>query len=312
MTNDNINILIVEDSQTQALRLQIILENQGYRITTAQNGIEGLNLFKETFFPIVITDWVMHEMDGFEFCKTIRNQEMTGYVYIIILTKKKKKNDINAGFEAGADDYLIKPPDETELAARLKTAKRVITLEYSLRKQKEEIERLSVTDPLTKTYNRRYLSNHLPGAIKHTFRYSRPLSIIICDIDHFKNINDCYGHQAGDYVLEEFAQCIKNIIRDGIDWVARYGGEEFIIVLPETDLDNAKKAAERYRLLVSATELIYETQKIKITASFGVACLFPTEEGRKVNMDSMITAADELLYKAKKEGRNRSFGISLG
>ncbi len=312
MTNDNINILIVEDSQTQALRLQIILENQGYRITTAQNGIEGLNLFKETFFPIVITDWVMPEMDGFEFCKTIRNQEMTGYVYIIILTTKDSKNDINAGFEAGADDYLIKPPDETELAARLKTAKRVITLEYSLRKQKEEIERLSVTDPLTKTYNRRYLSNHLPGAIKHTFRYSRPLSIIICDIDHFKNINDCYGHQAGDYVLEEFAQCIKNIIRDGIDWVARYGGEEFIIVLPETDLDNAKKAAERYRLLLSATELIYETQKIKITASFGVACLFPTEEGRKVNMDSMITAADELLYKAKKEGRNRSFGISLG
>ncbi len=312
MTNDNINILIVEDSQTQALRLQIILENQGYRITTAQNGIEGLNLFKETFFPIVITDWVMPEMDGFEFCKTIRNQEMTGYVYIIILKTKDSKNDINAGFEAGADDYLIKPPDETELAARLKTAKRVITLEYSLRKQKEEIERLSVTDPLTKTYNRRYLSNHLPGAIKHTFRYSRPLSIIICDIDHFKNINDCYGHQAGDYVLEEFAQCIKNIIRDGIDWVARYGGEEFIIVLPETDLDSAKKAAERYRLLLSATELIYETQKIKITASFGVACLFPTEEGRKVNMDSMITAADELLYKAKKEGRNRSFGISLG
>lgn len=311
MTNKNINILIVEDSHTQALRLKIILEEQGYRIAVAGNGMEGLNLLLKGFFPIVITDWIMPEMDGFEFCQTVRNREFPGYVYIILLTSKDSRNDIIAGLEAGADDYLIKPVDEAELAARLNTAKRIIELEYSLRKRNEEIARMSVTDPLTKVYNRRYLNEHLPGEIKRAFRYKHLLSIIICDIDHFKNVNDTYGHQAGDRVLEEFARCIRDLIREA-DWIVRYGGEEFLIVLPETDLDNAHKAAERYRMSVFNTPIPTETEEIRITASFGVASYIPTSSEGDCSMETLIETADLCLYRAKNEGRNKSIACVVG
>jgi len=235
MEND-IEILIVEDSYTQALRLQIILEQHGYRVAIASNGREGIDLLKRRFFPIVITDWIMPEMDGAEFCRAIRGHEFAGFVYIILVTAKDSKNDILTGLEAGADDYLVKPIDPAELVARLNTAKRIIALEHSLNTRNEEIALLSVTDPLTKAYNRRYLNDHLPMALKRAFRYGHPLSLIICDIDHFKRINDRYGHQAGDLVLEEIARHLLQFLREGIDWVVRYGGEEFAVVLPETDL----------------------------------------------------------------------------
>lgn len=311
MTNESINILIVEDSQTQALRLKIILEEQGYRIAVGRNGREGLELIQKDFFPIVITDWIMPEMDGFEFCQTVRSMEFPGYVYIILLTAKDSRNDIIAGLEAGADDYLIKPVDEAELAARLNTAKRIINLEHSLRKRNEEIARLSITDPLTKTYNRRYLNEHLPATIKRASRYNHPLSVILCDIDHFKKVNDTYGHQAGDRVLEEFARCLRQFIRDDADWLARYGGEEFFIVLPETDLEGALKAAERFRVTISETPVLTDAGTIEITASFGAASVnFEKSQGivGQRTGECLIAAADECLYRAKEEGRNRTFG----
>lgn len=310
--DEGIDILIVEDSPTQALNLQLLLEQQGYRVKVASNGKHGLHILQKGFYPIVITDWVMPEMDGFQFCQALRSQEFTGYVYIILLTAKDTRSDIVAGLEAGADDYLIKPVDGAELIARLNTAKRIIRLEHSLRKRNEEIALLSITDPLTRTYNRRYLNEQLPKALSHSFRHGHPLSVAICDIDHFKSINDCYGHQIGDHVLREFAGGIRNVIRDGSDWVVRYGGEEFMIILPETDLSGAHKAAERYRLLTAATPIEYEDKKIKITASFGVACVYPTEEGRNVTVEALISAADQCMYRAKQEGRNRSFAVSLG
>ena len=308
----NIDILIVEDSPTQAMRLKIILEQRGYRVVTAHNGIEGLNLIRKNFFPIVITDWIMPEMDGFKFCQAIREQEFPGYVYIILLTTKASRNDIIAGLDAGADDYLVKPPDEAELIARLKAANRIVELEHSLRKLIRENEILSITDPLTKTYNRRYLNTHLPDSIKHAMKYGHPLSVIICDIDHFKNINDNYGHQAGDRVLEEFARCIMEFIREGTDWMVRYGGEEFFIVLPETNMDGANKVAERYRLMVSQTPISTGTDIVRITASFGVASIIPSEKNRQITMESLIDAADQCMYRAKEDGRNRSFGVLLG
>ncbi len=307
-----IDILIIEDSRTQAMQLQFIVEELGYGTVVAQNGMQGLELLQKGFSPIVITDWMMPEMDGFQFCQTVRQQNFPGYVYIIILTAKDTKNDIITGLEAGADDYLIKPVDKAELAARLNTAKRIITLEHSLRKRNEEIALLSVTDPLTKIYNRRYLNEHLPAALAYTSRYNHPLSLMIADIDFFKGINDRYGHLTGDRVLEAFARSLKQCIREDLDWMARYGGEEFVIVLPETNVSGAHNAAERYRRRIAETALLTEPEPISITASFGVASFYPSGDGRQITPDALIEAADQCLYRAKKEGRNRCVAVLLG
>ena len=248
------------------------------------------------------------EMDGIEFCRMVRAKDLSGYVYIIILTANDSRDDIISGLKAGADDFLVKPVHEAELEARLVTVKRILDLEHSLKKKNEEIALLSITDPLTKTYNRRYLNDNLPGALKFVSRYGRPLSLMICDIDHFKEVNDTYGHQAGDRVLREFSRCLLGSVRQGLDWVARYGGEEFAIVLPETDLESAMKAAERYRSAVAALETPVRGGVVGITASFGVASCPPGSDSREITPEAFIAAADECLYAAKEGGRNRCVG----
>jgi len=309
--NDNFDILVIEDSRTIAMQLQIILEQQGLQAVVTGNGLEALQLLQKRPFPIVITDWVMPHMDGCEFCKAIRSQTFDYYIYIILQTTKSSKDDIIAGLKAGADDYIIKPIDPAELVARLNTALRIISLEQSLKKQNEEIKLLSITDHMTNVFNRGYLNKQLASALKYASRYNHPLSIIMYDIDHFKNVNDQYGHQAGDAVLKRFADYLKQTLRQDADWVARYGGEEFILVLPETTLTNALIVAERKRQLIS--EMIVESERglIKVTASFGAACVPPSKKGKQVSMETLIAGADRCLYKAKAEGRNRGSGILL-
>nr|HID59749.1 diguanylate cyclase [Desulfobacterales bacterium] len=202
-------------------------------------------------------------------------------------------------------DYLTKPFNHAELIARLNTGKRILKLERSLRKANEEIRILSITDPLTKCYNRRYMNEHLPKEINRARRYGHPLSVILCDIDHFKEINDTYGHQAGDMVLKRFARCLKESIRRDVDWVIRYGGEEFLIVLPETGLMSSLSIAERLRIIVSQTEIMWDKENIRITASFGTTGFDNSTPDEKISVDAMINMADRYLYQAKEEGRNR-------
>jgi len=309
--NDNFEILIIEDSRTVALQLQIILERQGLQSVVTGNGLEALQLLQKRPFHIVITDWVMPNMDGCQFCKAIRRQTFNYYIYIILQTSKNSKDDIVAGLKAGADDYIIKPINPAELLARLNTARRIISLEQSLKKRNEEIMLLSITDLMTNVFNRGYLDKQLASALKYNFRYNHPLSIIMYDIDHFKDVNDQYGHQVGDMVLKRFADCLKQNLRQDADWVARYGGEEFVVVLPETTLTNALIVAERKRQRIS--EMIIETERgqIKVTGSFGAACVLPSKKGKQVSMETFIAGADRCLYKAKAEGRNRGSGILL-
>ncbi len=307
--NQKIKILIVEDTKTQAMSLKFILDHLGYDATIARNGKEGIEKMNAETFPIVITDWVMPEMDGHDFCVAIRKQQFQGYVYIILLTTKDTTDDIVVGLEAGADDYLVKPVDNSELAARLNTAKRIIELEGSLRKQNEEISRLSITDALTGAFNRRFLNQALPAALKRAFRYNQPLSIVLADLDHFKNINDTYGHLAGDHILEVFCTQVKHAIRDTIDWVVRYGGEEFLIVLPETNAAGATAAAERYRMAIVDSPIVYDDKQINISVSFGVASIEKPPKDCQITMERFISDADECLYRAKNEGRNRYVSI---
>lgn len=303
-------ILLVEDSRTQALKIQLMLEDHGYHVTIAQNGLEAMNILLSNRISIVISDWIMPEMDGYELCRAVRRHDFGSYVYLILLTAKDSKDDIIEGLEAGADDYLTKPVDDSELIARLTTAERIIRLESSLKLRNKEIALLAITDPLTEIFNRAYMNTNLPKTIKRAVRYKQQLSIIICDIDHFKNINDKYGHHMGDIILRSFAQSLNSSLRKDIDWVARYGGEEFIIVLPETGLNSAKIIAERLRHKVSE-ETPDEENTIKITASFGIASLSHGENKSYLSASEMIKAADKCMYQAKEQGRNRTVGISL-
>ena len=310
--SDKFPILIAEDDPVSRKLLEKILIKAGNKVVSVDNGQKALTLLNEKFFPIILTDWMMPEMDGLELCRAIRKNTYPGYVFIVLLTAKDSKDDIIRGLGAGADDYLTKPFSHAELVARLNTGKRLLRLEKSLKDANEEIRILSITDPLTGSYNRGYLTKRLPQEIKRAKRYGRALSIIICDIDHFKKVNDTYGHLVGDEVLKDFTRCIRHTIRLDVDWMARYGGEEFLIVLPETEVNGATAMAERLRGKLS--ERVTETQdkKISITASFGVAGFGPDTPDEMISPEALIKKADKYLYRAKQDGRNRVMGGSLG
>ena len=304
MTENKFKILLVEDSRTQALRLQFILQAHGFESDVAINGREALEKLNEKYYPIIITDWVMPVMDGEELCRTVRARPFDGYVFIFLVTSKDDPADIVAGLEAGADDYLTKPVSELELIARLSTAKRIIDLERSLKKRNEEVLHLSVTDALTHIHNRSYYNSHCPAYITRAQRSGQPISGVMCDIDHFKKVNDTYGHLAGDEVLKAFAAALKGVLRTDVDLLVRYGGEEFVVLLPETDADTAEVVAERMRDTIEALRVHYEGATLKVTSSFGVVTYVPSGQEQQVTVEQLMMVADDCLYQAKREGRN--------
>lgn len=284
--------------------LEKTLAKAGYEAVSVKDGHEALASFRKRFFPIVFTDWMMPEMDGLQLCRAIRKEVSIGYVFIFLLTAKNSKEDIVAGLEAGADDYLTKPFDRSELFARLKTAIRILELEKSLKEANEEIRVLSVTDTLTGCYNRTYMDEHLAKELKRAVRYNHPISLIMIDIDHFKEVNDTYGHLAGDQVLKALVETISRSTRADVDWVARYGGEEFIAVFPETDFRRAEILAERLCREVSGRVIQFKENEIRVTASFGVTGFLSSPSVRDIPYETMISIADKSLYQAKQEGRN--------
>ncbi len=302
--NHKFPILIVEDNPVSRRLLERILCKAGYRVTSAENGQEALDLFEKKFFPIVLTDWMMPEVDGLELCRILRKRAFESYVYIILLTAKDSRRDIIMGLEAGADDYLTKPFDRAELIARLRTSIRILKLEESLKKANEKIRIMSVIDPLTGCYNRVFMTKCLSQEIQKAKRYRRTFSIIFCDIDRFKAINDIYGHQIGDSILKEFAQCIMAHIRKDVDILFRYGGDEFLIILPETDIKGAYSLAERLRKTVHQETFMANGKQIHITSSFGVTEFDPARSDEESSPEALISQADKYLYKAKEEGRD--------
>jgi len=304
-------ILIAEDDPVSRLLLVKTLVRAGYEVAAVKNGREALESFSKKFYPIVLTDWMMPEMDGLQLCNAIRENISAGYVFIFLLTARDSTDDMVAGLEAGADDYLTKPFNRAELIARLKTATRILDLEKSLKDANEEIRILSITDPLTRCYNRTFMDEQLPKELKRAIRYNHPISLVMVDIDHFKNVNDTYGHQAGDKVLKELVRSIDQSIRSDVDWVARYGGEEFLVVFPETDFKRAEVLAERLRRAISQKTVQFKEEEIRITASFGVSGFTSSTSLKAVSHEAMISLADKSLYQAKEEGRNRVIGRAI-
>ncbi|HEY0943395.1 MAG TPA: diguanylate cyclase [Steroidobacter sp.] len=295
-------ILLVDDEPTQRLIVARLLKRGGYEVEMAANGREALAKLEQGDYPLMITDWEMPEMDGVALCQALRSKEQ-GYTYIILLTSRDAIEHLVAGLQSGADDYLIKPVVEPELIARLNTGRRIVTLERSLRAANEENRRLSVTDPLTGVYNRRYLMEQLPREIDRAARYGRQLATIMCDVDHFKKINDTHGHLTGDEVLKWFAQALRIGVR-ATDWIARYGGEEFVIVMPETHVDNAAMAAEHLRQHIAEQPFMVGGQELRVSASFGVSG-WRDKVPLDATLDSLMAQCDSGVYASKAAGRNR-------
>ena len=311
MEQQSVPILIAVEDPADRKALGKALADAGYRkVVTVTDGRKAVAAMAGQFFPVVIAGPRLSGMDGFELCRTLRARNLPGYVYILMLTRGNRKSEILKGLEAGADAHLARPVDPAELAARLKAARRVIDLERSLRLSNEEVRALSIRDPLTGIFNRVYLTERLPQELKRSQRYGHPLSVIMCDIDHFKDVNDQHGHRAGDQILKDFVNRIAGSIRIDVDWIARYGGEEFLIVLPETDLPSSYIVAERLRRLVAETPFHLKDGEHRITASFGVTSYRPVLQAERITLDQLMEQADEFLYQAKREGRNAGSGAS--
>lgn len=298
-------ILVVEDDPVSMAILTAFLDKENYQYSVACNGQEAIDKYSEDFFSIIITDWMMPEMDGLELCRLLRTMKINRYIYIIMVTALDTKADIVQGLESGADEYIVKPIHHAELRVRLKNAIRILDLEINLKKSLAEISELSIRDALTGAFNRGYMDHQLVQEVKRAQRYVHPLSILMCDLDHFKRVNDTYGHQAGDEVLKEFVKQINHSIRRGIDWVARYGGEEFLVVLPETDFAGCAIVAERIRQLIALNPVDAFGCEIDITSSFGAVTIAPTESRHIVHTEQFLQMADQCLYEAKETGRNR-------
>jgi two-component system, cell cycle response regulator len=303
-------VLLAEDDPVARMLTARLLRKAGYEVVAVADGGAALTALRASFFPVVLTDWEMPVLDGLGVVAAVRGGDWPGYIFTILLTGRDSHESVVAGLEAGADDYLTKPVDEAELLARMKTGWRIAELELRLRTAREEAVKLSLTDALTGVNNRRYLSDALPSEVTRARRFGRPLSIVMCDIDHFKRVNDNYGHPAGDAVLREFAAMLAENIRVDVDWVARFGGEEFVVVLPETDLGSAVQVAERLRAATAALEVRHEGQPLRVTSSFGVAAIGAAWPEGSV-AEQLLTQADQCLYLSKKLGRDRVTGECL-
>ena len=298
-------VLLVDDDEIVIERLRDLITAAGYEVSTASSGEEALAALEREFAPIVILDRNMPGMDGLELCRTIRlAKNWPGYVYIMLCTAHDSEDEILTGLNAGADDYLSKRASGTQLIARLSTARRIISLEHSLRAVIEERRRMAMTDALTGVHNRRYFMSHTRRELKRVRRFGGELALLVFDIDHFKHINDRYGHGAGDLVLVEFARRMQAALPREYDWCARLGGEEFAVVLPQTDIAGGLVVAEKIRLAVAATPVATAADAIEMTVSVGVSGLSAFADRGAVTVEQILRRADDCLYSSKHNGRN--------
>jgi two-component system cell cycle response regulator len=295
-------ILFAEDDSVSRRRLSAVLTKWGYKVLQACDGNEAWQVLQHSGAPqLAILDWMMPGLDGIEVCHRVRQLRNEPYTYLLLLTAKTQQEDIVAGLEAGADDYLTKPFSLHELQIRLRAGRRILDLQAALISAREKLRTQATHDPLTGLWNRAAIFEVLRREMARAERAGAPLSIIMADVDHFKRVNDVYGHPAGDEVLCEVAQRIRTSRRP-YDEVGRYGGEEFLLVLSYCGAQEAAQVAERLRACVEEQPVETLEGKLFVTASFGVAT---RQRVKEADMETFLHAADTALYRAKQGGRNR-------
>lgn len=295
-------LLIVEDDLTSRTILIAVVRKWGYDPIAAEDGEAAWQIMQGNEAPrLLLLDWEMPKLSGLALCKRLREKENNDPPYIILLTSRSNTADIVTGLEGGANEFIPKPFENAELQARLQVGRRMLDLQEGLNRMREEMAFQASHDELTGLFNRRAAMNAMEREIARTKPDLQPLYIGMCDIDHFKKINDTYGHLAGDAILQEVARRFNATLRP-YDLIGRYGGEEFLILL-NSDESHVQELFERIRRAIENEPFVYEQETLRVTVSCGVTQFLPPKDKR--NNTELLSAADTALYEAKNSGRNR-------
>ncbi len=305
-TSQPCRLLVVDDDDLVRSRLASLLRASQFEVEVAASGDEALQIMNSQPCQVLLTDWQMPDMDGLALCRIVRADQRESYVYVMMLTVRDSKEDLLAGLAAGADDYVVKGGSIDEMLARLEVARRITHIEHSLRASNRENWRLSVTDPLTGANNLRFLMKYLPRELVRSRRYGHSLALLSCDIDGFKQINDRFGHEAGNELLQAFVARTEACLRSSSDWLARVGGDEFMVVLPETRVLNANRVAHKLRRAYVQSPVMTHAGPISFTVSVGVTAVEAAHETESMSkIEHLLRAADRGLYASKSLGGNR-------
>ncbi|HXV84822.1 MAG TPA: diguanylate cyclase [Candidatus Binatia bacterium] len=289
-----LTILVIEDHPDQRDLLAIVLQREGYRVVTAANGVEAMEKLQKEPVQIALSDIMMPKMDGFELIKSIRNDPALKGIYMILITARIQEGDRVRGLDLGADDYITKPFSFSELLARVRVGSRVVQYQQNL-------ERQTHIDPLTSLFNRRAFERKIVEEFERAKRYNHPISLLLLDLDNFKNINDTYGHHGGDTALVKISAILREKTRQS-DFPARYGGEEFVLILPETDQESAFQAATKIHEDIRSQIFGTSTRHFNLTVSIGLSS---TSAKEYADWREMLEDADQAMYVAKNSGKDR-------
>jgi two-component system cell cycle response regulator len=300
-TSTPFRVLLIDDDPAIVRLLSRVIRGAGFEVVDCATGAEGLAVIEGNEWELCLLDRALPDMDGIEICRHIKEDVRFDARQVIMLSGYDSLEARVEALNLGADDYITKPFHPTEVLARINAARRVVEMQQQLVEMAKRLEELSGRDDLTGVFNRRHFSSTLDRSFAHSSRHARQLSVAMIDIDNFKNINDSFGHHAGDTVLAEVARRFAKVVRAS-DYVARYGGEEFVVLLPETQLGDALQFSERLREVIASAPVTIEGRELPVTVSVGAASLAHSGFG---SPREMIVAADQALYRAKRNGRNR-------
>ncbi len=296
-------ILIAEDDPVSRRMLEAFLQKWGYQVVAAADGLDALRILESEDAPaLAVLDWMMPGLEGPQVCQRVRARSDRPYTYILLLTARSQKDDLLRGLESGADDYLTKPFDAPELRARLHVGQRILELQNGLIAAREELRFRATHDELTGLANRRVVLDAIAREHSRQLRQGGNFSIVLIDLDHFKNINDTCGHLAGDAVLKEVSRRMASCVRP-YDTVGRYGGEEFVVVAPSCDRSGAIVLTERILKSLRSTAIETDRGPVSVTVSCGIAV---SSAAKALEPQELLHLADEALYRAKDRGRDRS------